>query len=259
MSSLICYMFYKNVFMSIAQFWFNFNCGFSGQKYYEEGLIQLYNLAFTSFPILLLAVYDRDICIENVILYPQLYLDTIKNVNFQPSLFWSWMLTGILESVVTSVVPLYLLNESEKNTGVLSSFWQPGAACFTCVIIVVSMKMFFIQHRWNSLNFFILFLSVAFYFAMGFFFSSFKILEYDWYYVFFDLCSNSTFWLTVILISSAIILKDIYFSGLARTFRYKPYMILQEIEFRKGGYIPQEDFAELKRTGEVELQSTVIN
>jgi P-type E1-E2 ATPase len=37
MSSLVCYMFYKNILMSIAQFWFNFNCGFSGQKYYTEG------------------------------------------------------------------------------------------------------------------------------------------------------------------------------------------------------------------------------
>jgi len=257
MSGLICYMFYKNVFMSIAQFWFNFNCGFSGQKYYEEGLIQLYNLAFTSFPILLSAVYDRDVCYENVVLHPQLYLDTIRNAYFHPSLFWSWIGMGILESVVVSVVPLYLLNNSEKDTGVLTSFWQAGAACFTCVIIVVSMKMFFIQNRWNFWNFFILYLSVGFFFAMGFFFSSFKTLEYDWYYVFVDLCSNSTFWLTIILISSTIILKDIYFSGLIRTFRYKPYMVLQELEFRKGGYIPPDDLLAMKRAGDIELKQAV--
>jgi len=257
MSNLICYMFYKNVFMSIAQFWFNFNCGFSGQKYYEEGLIQLYNLAFTSFPILLLAVYDRDVCYENVINHPQLYLDTIKNVYFRPSLFWSWMLTGIFESVIASVVPLYLLQDSEPNTGVLTAFWQAGAACFTVVIIIVSMKMFFIQNRWNNLNFFILFLSVAFYFSMGFFFSSFKVLEYDWYYVFFDLCKSPNFWLTIILICTAITLKDIYFSGIMRTFNYKPYMVLQEIEFRKGGFIPRDEITNSASGSQVELKGSI--
>lgn len=259
MSSLICYMFYKNVFMSIAQFWFNFNCAFSGQKYYEEGLIQLYNLAFTSFPILLAAVYDRDVCFENVMLYPQLYLYTIRNTYFHPLLFWSWIAMGVLESVVVSVVPMYLLNNSEKNTGVLTSFWQPGAACFTCVIIVVSAKMFFIQNRWNFWNFFIIYLSVGFFFAMGFFFSSFKTLEYDWYYVFMDLCSNSSFWLTIIIISSAIILKDIYLSGLVRTFNFKPYMILQEFEFRKGGYIPPEDFEQIKQSAEIEMNNSKVS
>jgi phospholipid-translocating P-type ATPase (flippase) len=73
MTSLVCYMFYKNVMMSIAQFWFNFNCAFSGQKYYTEGAIQLFNLAFTSFPILLLGVYDMDISPKFSIKFAQIY------------------------------------------------------------------------------------------------------------------------------------------------------------------------------------------
>ena len=32
MCHLICFIFYKNILMSTCQFWFNFNCGFSGQK-----------------------------------------------------------------------------------------------------------------------------------------------------------------------------------------------------------------------------------
>jgi magnesium-transporting ATPase (P-type) len=47
--------------MSIAQFWYAFFNGFSGQKYYTEGGIQMFNLLFTNFPILLLSIYDTDI------------------------------------------------------------------------------------------------------------------------------------------------------------------------------------------------------
>lgn len=43
--------------MSMAQFWFNFNNAWSGQKYYTEGSIQFYNLMYTSLPILLLGKY----------------------------------------------------------------------------------------------------------------------------------------------------------------------------------------------------------
>ena len=42
----------------MAQFWFNFNNAWSGQKYYTEGSIQLFNLLFTSIPILLLGKYS---------------------------------------------------------------------------------------------------------------------------------------------------------------------------------------------------------
>jgi magnesium-transporting ATPase (P-type) len=47
--------------MSLAQFWFAFFNGFSGQKYYTEGGIQLFNVVFTSIPILILGAYDMDL------------------------------------------------------------------------------------------------------------------------------------------------------------------------------------------------------
>ena len=81
MSNLVCYMFYKNVLMSMGQWWFNFSDGFSGQKYYTEGGIQLFNLIFTSIPIILYSVYDKDLEYY-VQLFPQLYQIGVKNELF---------------------------------------------------------------------------------------------------------------------------------------------------------------------------------
>jgi hypothetical protein len=44
------------------------------------------------------------------------------------------------------------------------------------------------------------------------------------------LTDNPSFWLTVILITTAIIAKDLYLSGLERNFNYKPFHILQEVQ-----------------------------
>lgn len=83
MSHLICFMFYKNILQSLGQFWFNFYCGFSGQKYYTEGAIQLFNLFFTSIPILLTAIYDMDISRTFATkLFPQCYMRSVRNGYF---------------------------------------------------------------------------------------------------------------------------------------------------------------------------------
>lgn len=42
----------------IAQFVFGFNSAFSGQPLYEKVIYQLYNITFTSWPIMWLAVFD---------------------------------------------------------------------------------------------------------------------------------------------------------------------------------------------------------
>ncbi len=163
MSSLVCYMFYKNILMSIAQFWFNFNCGFSGQKYYTEGAIQLFNLAYTSFPILMMAVYDMDISPEDAHRYPQTYLTGINNEYFtvsgclclialpragcdpiaslQTPLFWSWIFTAMLESTILSVLPLYSMANSNPEDGMLETFFEAGATCFTAIIFIVNFKV----------------------------------------------------------------------------------------------------------------------
>jgi magnesium-transporting ATPase (P-type) len=85
MTSVVCYMFYKNILMSMGQFWFNFNNGWSGQKYYTEGAIQMFNLLYTSIPILLLGVYDRDVRPGAVFAYPRLYAAGIRGDYFQVS------------------------------------------------------------------------------------------------------------------------------------------------------------------------------
>ena len=56
-----------------------------GQKIYTEGGIQLYNLAFTSVPIILSGISDMDIPPEAVRLYPELYAMCIDNEYFTVS------------------------------------------------------------------------------------------------------------------------------------------------------------------------------
>ncbi len=53
--------------------------------YLSSGAIQLFNLAYTSVPILLMAVYDMDISPDDAHKYPQTYMAGINNEYFQVS------------------------------------------------------------------------------------------------------------------------------------------------------------------------------
>jgi phospholipid-transporting ATPase len=85
MSNLICYMFYKNIFMSATMFWYNIYNGFSGLKFFTEGAIQFYNLFYTAAPIIMYSTYDQDLHSETVVQHPQLYKLCLSNFYFSVS------------------------------------------------------------------------------------------------------------------------------------------------------------------------------
>mmetsp|Transcript_6081 Transcript_6081/g.10322 ORF Transcript_6081/g.10322 Transcript_6081/m.10322 type:complete len:252 (+) Transcript_6081:1968-2723(+) len=57
-SLLILYNFYKNVLYVSVQYFFGFRSAFSGQPLYEPFIYQLYNITFTSMPIMFYALFD---------------------------------------------------------------------------------------------------------------------------------------------------------------------------------------------------------
>jgi magnesium-transporting ATPase (P-type) len=60
-SEMILYFFYKNMLFTIPQFIFAFYCGFSGQTIFDDVYISLYNLFFTSFPLVVRAILEQDV------------------------------------------------------------------------------------------------------------------------------------------------------------------------------------------------------
>ena len=58
---MILYFFYKNMLFTLPQFIFGFYCGFSGQTIFDDIYISLYNLIFTSLPLVIRAIFEQDV------------------------------------------------------------------------------------------------------------------------------------------------------------------------------------------------------
>lgn len=60
-SEMILYFFYKNLIFTIPQFYFSFQCAFSGQTIFDDWYITLYNIIFTALPLIVRAILEQDI------------------------------------------------------------------------------------------------------------------------------------------------------------------------------------------------------
>jgi phospholipid-transporting ATPase len=233
MSKLVIYMFYKNVLMSMCNFWFAWLNGFSGQKIYTEVGVQFYNLAYTSIPIIIIAVYDYDLIPDVVYTFPQLYLNGVKNEKFNVKLFWGNIYNSIFESVLLALIPLYAMNNSLQD-GTLDTFWQTGALTYTAVICVVNIRVAFITEQWYFFHIFFLFASVG-----AWFFSATIVSVANWtliddklayYGMWHKLLRADVFWLTLFLLVVIITLKNSVYSLLYNIFNPSDSQIILEIE-----------------------------
>ena len=60
-SEMILYFFYKNMLFTIPQLIFAFYCGYSAQTIFDDIYIAMYNLVFTSLPLIIRAVFEQDL------------------------------------------------------------------------------------------------------------------------------------------------------------------------------------------------------
>lgn len=60
-SEMILYFFYKNMLFTLPQFYLAFYVGASAQTIFDDWYVSLYNLAFTSIPLVVRAVFEQDV------------------------------------------------------------------------------------------------------------------------------------------------------------------------------------------------------
>ena len=59
MCKFLDYFFYKNFAFTLIHFWFGFICGFSASNSYDQWMITMYNVFYTSFPPICIGLLDK--------------------------------------------------------------------------------------------------------------------------------------------------------------------------------------------------------
>ncbi|KAG5099545.1 hypothetical protein JHK82_044597 [Glycine max] len=222
-SSMICYFFYKNITFGFTLFLYEVYASFSGQAAYNDWFLSLYNVFFSSLPVIALGVFDQDVSARYCLKFPLLYQEGVQNVLFSWRRILSWMLNGFISALIifffcTKAMELQAFDVEGRTAGkdIL------GAAMYTCVVWVVNLQMalavsYFtmIQHFfiWGSILLWYLFLVV--YGAMPPHFST------NAYKVFIEaLAPSPSYWIVTLFVVISTLIP--YFSHAAIRMRFFP-------------------------------------
>ncbi|KAJ9187328.1 hypothetical protein P3X46_002795 [Hevea brasiliensis] len=167
-SSMICYFFYKNIAFGFTLFFYEAYASFSGQPAYNDWFLSLYNVFFTSLPVIALGVFDQDVSARFCLKFPLLYQEGVQNVLFSWLRIFGWAFNGVLSATLIFFFSISAMEHQAFNKGgKVAGLEILGATMYTCVVWVVNCQMAlsisyftYIQHLfiWGGIVFWYIFL-----------------------------------------------------------------------------------------------------
>uniref|UniRef100_A0A8C7PHE8 Phospholipid-transporting ATPase n=1 Tax=Oncorhynchus mykiss TaxID=8022 RepID=A0A8C7PHE8_ONCMY len=212
-SELVQYFFYKNVAFIFPQFLYQFFCGFSQQPLYDTAYLTLYNISFTSLPILLFSLIEQHINMDILKKDPSLYRDIAKNSLLRWPIFIYWTFLGVFDAVVFFFGSYFLFNNSTfTSNGQMFGNWTFGTLVFTVLVFTVTLKLALDTHYWTWINHFVIWGSLLFFVIFSLLWGGiiWPFLNYQrMYYVFIQMLSSGPAWLSIILLIVISLLPDV--------------------------------------------------
>eukprot|EP01112_Ceratiomyxa_fruticulosa_P018559 TRINITY_DN5957_c0_g1_i1.p1 TRINITY_DN5957_c0_g1~~TRINITY_DN5957_c0_g1_i1.p1 ORF type:complete len:433 (-),score=66.09 TRINITY_DN5957_c0_g1_i1:155-1453(-) len=234
-SKLIQYCFYKNIVLYLTQFWFTVLNGWSGQTYYERLTLTTYNVLWTFFPVIIMGILDKDVADDMVYEHPQLYQTGPQKYHFNLRVFWGWVGNGLFHSLIIFGIPALIFRHSNTFfSGQCIDLFTLGVVSYTCVVIIVNLKLGLETRYWTWINHLAVWGSILIYIiwliVFGVFFSVPTVdVGSDIYFSIFHLALTPLFYLSVILVALLCLWRDISWKFVYRTNLPKSYHIVQEM------------------------------
>uniref|UniRef100_A0A452R2P1 ATPase phospholipid transporting 11A n=1 Tax=Ursus americanus TaxID=9643 RepID=A0A452R2P1_URSAM len=212
-SELVQYFFYKNVCFIFPQFLYQFFCGFSQQTLYDTAYLTLYNISFTSLPILLYSLMEQHVSIDTLRRDPSLYRDIAKNALLRWRVFVYWTFLGVFDALVFFFGAYFMFeNTTVTSNGQIFGNWTFGTLVFTVMVFTVTLKLALDTHYWTWINHFVIWGSLLFYVVFSLLWGGiiWPFLSYQrMYYVFIQLLSSGPAWLVIVLLITVSLLPDV--------------------------------------------------
>ncbi|OBA23478.1 phospholipid-translocating P-type ATPase [Metschnikowia bicuspidata var. bicuspidata NRRL YB-4993] len=154
LAEMVPCFFYKNVVFTFTCFWYGIYTNFDGSYLYEYTFLMFYNLAFTSLPVIILAVFDQDVSDSVSLVVPQLYRSGILGEDWSQFKFVWYMIDGLYQSVIAYFFPYlmyYITFQNHEGLPVDHRFW---IGVLVCAISVAACNIYILlqQRRWDWLT-----------------------------------------------------------------------------------------------------------
>lgn len=178
-AKVFLYSFFKNVVLVITLFAYLPPSLISGQTLYESMVYAGYNF-FLGWPIIGVGMFDRDISVETVLRYPELYISGRLNLDLRTRKMFSWVVMAVIHSIFIYFIPLFTFtrlwhpddwprphcnhttfqcnNELQwvdiatDKDGEANGMYVLGTATYACLIAAMHWKVTWHTYSWTWIN-----------------------------------------------------------------------------------------------------------
>ncbi|XP_009080970.1 PREDICTED: phospholipid-transporting ATPase IC, partial [Acanthisitta chloris] len=169
MCKFLRYFFYKNFAFTLVHIWYSFFNGFSAQTAYEDWFITVYNVLYSSLPVLLVGLLDQDVSDKLSLRFPRLYVLGQRDLLFNYKKFFLSLLHGAITSLIIFFIPYGAYLTSTGQDGEAPADYQSFAVtAASSLIFVVNFQIGLDTSYWTFVNAFSVFGSIAVYFGITF-------------------------------------------------------------------------------------------
>ncbi|KAL5725371.1 P-type phospholipid transporter [Ranunculus cassubicifolius] len=229
---VVTYFFYKNLTFTLTQFWFTFQTGFSGQRFYDDWFQSLYNVIFTAMPVIIVGLFDKDVSATLSKKYPQLYKEGIRDNFFKWRVVAVWAFFSVYQSLIFYHFVTASSQIGHNSSGKIFGLWDVSTMAFTCVVVTVNIRLLMVCNiitRWHHIS---IWGSILAWFVFIFIYSGI-MTPYDRqenvYFTIYVLMSTFYFYLTLLLVPIVALMGDFIYQGIQRWFFPYDYQIIQEV------------------------------
>ncbi|RVE65444.1 hypothetical protein OJAV_G00116530 [Oryzias javanicus] len=169
MCKFLRFFFFKNFSFTLVHFWYSFFNGYSSQTAYEDWFITLYNLAYSSLPVLLVGLLDQDVNDRLSLKFPKLYIPGQQGTLFNYKNFFISLFHGIFVSLIIFFIPYGAFLQTMGQDGEAPSDYQSFAVVTaSSLIFTVNLQISLDTSYWTFVNCFAVLGSIAIYFGIMF-------------------------------------------------------------------------------------------
>ncbi|CAH1166769.1 unnamed protein product [Phyllotreta striolata] len=199
MCSFLRYFFNKNFAFTLCHFWYAFFCGFSAQTVFDPMYISIYNLFYTSLPVLGVGIFDQDVNDKNSVLFPKLYTPGHLNLFFNKKEFFRSALQGCFVSMVLFFIPFGTYYDAVGPNGHGLSDYMLFCSVTAAILVIVNTAQIALDTMyWTVFNHIMIWGSLAFYFVADNFYN--YICHGPYVGSLIKAMSEANFWFTTVLV-----------------------------------------------------------
>jgi phospholipid-translocating ATPase len=136
--------FWKEVVFYLLQAHFQRYNGYTGTSLFESTGLAVFNTVFTSLPVIIPGIVERDLKAETLLAFPELYSFGQKNRGFNFVLYLGWMFMAVSEAAIIFYT-VYYIYAVKSHAPVPTDLYAVGTLAFSLAVVFINIKLMVLE------------------------------------------------------------------------------------------------------------------